>query len=124
MAVYYAWYKSGAADCVKERPRGEWRRIHNHRRRRNSKTENLWGHMDISPPIRHDVQADLDKEIINSKYVLFYFIHVIAMDESKWRLTSCLPTLTAKDRMVESAKRRRGDIYGSRKLKKPKISKS
>ena len=64
-----------------------------------------WGHMDISPPIKHKVEADLDKGILNSKYVLFYFLHVIAMDESKWRLESCIMMVPTRDQISRNAKR-------------------
>jgi hypothetical protein len=32
-----------------------------------------WGKLDISPAFRHNVEADREKNILNSKYVLFYF---------------------------------------------------
>jgi len=33
-----------------------------------------WGHMDISPAIRHDTNGSIDYEISNTKLVLFYFL--------------------------------------------------
>lgn len=62
----------------------------------------FWGHMSISPPIKHKVKADLDNGILNSKYVLFYFLHVIATDENKWRLPSCF--LMVPKREISSRK--------------------
>jgi len=49
-----------------------------------------WGQLDISPAIRHDVEADAEKAIMNSKYALFYFLHTVANDDSPsgWRLQS------------------------------------
>lgn len=48
-----------------------------------------WGHMDISPAIRHDVETNLDEGIVNSKVVLFYYHFTVCQDEAKWRLRSC-----------------------------------
>jgi hypothetical protein len=48
-----------------------------------------WGHVDISPAIRHDKPADLENNIFNSKYVLFYFHYVVANEECLWRMSSC-----------------------------------
>lgn len=49
-----------------------------------------WGQLDISPAIRHDVEADAENGILNSKYALFYFLHQVANDDSPsgWRLQS------------------------------------
>jgi len=50
-----------------------------------------WGQLDISPAIRHDVDADASTGVLNSKYVLFYFHWKVARDtDSKvgWRLRS------------------------------------
>jgi hypothetical protein len=46
-----------------------------------------WGHLDISPAIRHDTKPTLDGTVLNSKLVLFYFHLVVANDDSQWRLT-------------------------------------
>jgi hypothetical protein len=46
-----------------------------------------WGHLDISPAIRHDTKPMVDGNVLNSKLVLFYFHLVVANDESTWRLT-------------------------------------
>jgi hypothetical protein len=48
-----------------------------------------WGHLDISPAIRHDVDADVDNGILNSKFVLFYYHFAVANVEAEWRLGSC-----------------------------------
>lgn len=74
---------------------------------------NYWGRMHISPPIRHDIEADLENGRLNSKYILFYFLHVIARDEKKWRLRSCLPMLPRK----RLAPRKNGN-YTSKKIKR------
>jgi hypothetical protein len=53
-------------------------------RRRGKK----WGQLDISPAFRHDVEADREQNILNSKYVLFYFHAKYALsDDPKdgWR---------------------------------------
>jgi len=50
-----------------------------------------WGQLDISPAIRHDVDADAATGVLNSKYVLFYFHWKIARDgDAKvgWKLRS------------------------------------
>lgn len=49
--------------------------------------ENEWGHIDISPAIRHDVKVDVARNVLNSKLVLFYFHLVVANDESQWRFS-------------------------------------
>jgi len=48
-----------------------------------------WGHVDISPAIGHKVQAQWQKGILNSMFVLLYFHKVIANDDALWRLESC-----------------------------------
>ena len=49
-----------------------------------------WGHMDIGPEIRHDLDGlDPNSNLMTSKLILFYFHLVIATDESKWKLESC-----------------------------------
>lgn len=50
-----------------------------------------WGQLDVSPPIRHDVEADAETGVLNSKYVLFYFHWKVARDDDPsagWRLKS------------------------------------
>jgi len=47
-----------------------------------------WGHMDVGPAIRHDVDADLERAIMTPKYVLFYFLMAIAPYKDKWHLPS------------------------------------
>ena len=74
-----------------------------------------WGHMDISPPIKHQVETNLGRGILNSKYVLFYFLHVIAVDESKWRLASCLGEVPTRDLRARGSKTRK--LRHTRKIK-------
>lgn len=50
-----------------------------------------WGHIDVGPAIRHDVTADPEAGIFNSKWVLFYFHWIVANDRRQWHLPSCLP---------------------------------
>lgn len=64
-----------------------------------------WGRMHISPPVEHKVEADLENGILNSKYALFYFLHIIARDEKKWRLQSCLPMYLRHNQAGRKAKR-------------------
>jgi hypothetical protein len=40
-----------------------------------------WGQLDISPPIRHDIDADLSNGIVNSMWILFYFHFKVAQDD-------------------------------------------
>jgi hypothetical protein len=47
-----------------------------------------WGHMDVSPAIRHDVCADIEKGILNPKLVLFYFFMTAAPHRDRWYLPS------------------------------------
>lgn len=49
-----------------------------------------WGQLDISEAILHNVEADAETGVLNSKYALFYFHWVIAKDDSSsgWRLRS------------------------------------
>ena len=50
-----------------------------------------WGQLDISPAIRHDVDADVATGVLNSKYVLFYFHWKVARDNDPkvgWKLRS------------------------------------
>ena len=64
-----------------------------------------WGHMDISPPIRHDVEGSLEERIWISKAVLLYFHFVVANDEEQWHLPSCrrlLPTRKGPKRTVKT----------------------
>jgi hypothetical protein len=53
-----------------------------------------WGHIDVSPAIRHDVDGDEEGNILNSKMVLFYFHLLVANDEEQWRLKSCFPMIS------------------------------
>lgn len=71
-----------------------------------------WGHMDISPAIRHDVMADLERGVLNSKYVLFYYHYVIANDDSLWQLESCRPLIEKKSGPPRGAKRLRTTYSG------------
>jgi hypothetical protein len=52
--------------------------------------ETGWGHLDISPAIRHDVVPNIETGAINSQYVLWYFHWKVAQDDSPtgWRLRS------------------------------------
>lgn len=55
-----------------------------------------WGHLDISPPIRHDIQADLSNGVVNSVWILFYFHFKVACDddpECGWHLESFANTI-------------------------------
>jgi hypothetical protein len=63
-----------------------------------------WGHMDISPAIRHDVDGDEEGTILNSKLVLFYFHLVVANDENQWRLKSCAPMIPRRNKLPRTAK--------------------
>jgi hypothetical protein len=50
-----------------------------------------WGHLDISPAIRHAVVPNIETGVINSQYVLWYFHWKVAQDDSPttgWRLRS------------------------------------
>jgi len=49
------------------------------------------GQLDISPSVRHDVQANVEHGIWNSKIVLFYFHWFVANDDALWRLGSTNP---------------------------------
>jgi hypothetical protein len=56
-----------------------------------------WGHMDISPAVRHDVDGiDPTCKTLTSKLVLFYFHIIVANDESKWKLDSCRRCINRK----------------------------
>ena len=56
-----------------------------------------WGHMDISPALRHDVDGiDPTCKTLTSKLVLFYFHVIIANDQSKWKLESCRPFINQR----------------------------
>lgn len=76
-----------------------------------------WGHMDISPGIRHDVDGtqvlrtgstsrvqDLECRISSTKLLLFYFHLVIAPDESKWKLPTCRPLINLRPHLPRYAK--------------------
>jgi hypothetical protein len=64
-----------------------------------------WGHIDVSPAIRHDVDGrDPNCRIPTTKLVLFYFHMVIGNDESKWRLKSCYSMFPRKRGPYRKAK--------------------
>jgi len=64
-----------------------------------------WGHMDISPGIRHDVDGtDQQCRISTTKLILFYFHLVVAPDESKWKLESCRPLINLRPHLPRGAK--------------------
>jgi len=63
-----------------------------------------WGHMEISDAIRHDVTADLEGGVFNSKYVLFYYHYVVANDDSQWQLKSCFPNIQKRAGPQRAAK--------------------
>ena len=53
-----------------------------------------WGHMEIGPPIKHDIDAAGHAgKISNTKLVLLYFHLIIANDESQWKLKSNRPQI-------------------------------
>ena len=80
-----------------------------------------WGHMDISDAIRHDVKADLEKGVLNSKYVLIYYHYVLANDESQWRLDSCFPKIERRVGPTRTA--RKGAPSGKVSVRKDPYSK-
>jgi len=63
-----------------------------------------WGHMDISDAIRHDVTADLERGVFNSKYVLFYYHYIIANDDAQWQLESCFHKIDRRVGKIRSAR--------------------
>jgi hypothetical protein len=61
-----------------------------------------WGHLDIGPLIKHDIDAiGQAGKISTTKLVLFYFHLIVANDESQWKLRSNRPQLLLR----RSAKR-------------------
>lgn len=69
-----------------------------------------WGHMDISPAIKHDLEADLECGILNSKYVLFYYHYVIANEKSQWQLASCRPLFEKRTGALRKVKVAKGGV--------------
>jgi hypothetical protein len=63
-----------------------------------------WGHLDISSPIRHDVEGNLDEGIWNSKAVLLYFHFIVANDEEQWHLPSCRSLIRTRKGPMRTAK--------------------
>jgi hypothetical protein len=66
-----------------------------------------WGHVDISPAIKHDIDGiNPECKIPTSKLILFYFHLIVANDESQYKLPSCRPLIERRHIPPRSA---RGD---------------
>jgi len=79
-----------------------------------------WGHMDISPAIRHDIDGvDPDCKTLTSKLVLFYFHLIIANDNSQWKLESCRPLINLRHSPPRAAKGDTGLVVKKPDYKEP-----
>ena len=64
-----------------------------------------WGHLDISPAVRHDIDGiNPECKISTTKLILFYFHLVVAPNESKWKLESCRPLINLRRHLPRQAK--------------------
>lgn len=77
-----------------------------------------WGQLEVSEAIRHDVEADGETGVLNSKYALFYLHWKVANDddpENGWRLRS----FGKEPGVGTSSKSRRGTRVGKTAVSVP-----